>query len=165
MKHLTQAFLLCFIVIYTQAQDTFTGNVIAVLDGNTLQVTDHYNDTLTLKLDGFESPELNQAFGEEAKSFTASKCLHQSANIVLLGKDRFGNDKAEVILEDDQNLGEALLHAGLAWYHVKGQADNNLTKIHHENKINKIGLWTQESPLEPWIYRRQQTMTKPKLSY
>ncbi len=165
MKHLIVFVLFGIICIYSKAQNNFEGNVVEVIDGNTMRVIDNYNDTITIKLKSFDSPELNQAFGEEARAFTADKCLHKKAKIELLGKDRFGNDMATVTSEDNEDLGMALLKSGLAWYNVKGTADETLENIQNTNITNNVGLWAQENPLEPWIYRRQQTMTKPKLSY
>ncbi|NJM26779.1 MAG: hypothetical protein HC859_16200 [Bacteroidia bacterium] len=51
-----------------QANESITGSVVAVVDGNTLQVKSG-NDTYTILLWGIDSPELAQSYGGEAKKY------------------------------------------------------------------------------------------------
>lgn len=166
MKQFFKVITLCIICFQSYAQQEFEGKVTSIIDGNTLQVIDNYQDTITVILKGIDSPEMNQDYGDDAKAFTTKKCLGNIVKITLFGKDRFGNDMASVIIvRTNEDLGIALLKAGLAWYHHKAEKDVALANYETCSRDNKIGLWKTENPLEPWIFRRQQTMIRPKLSY
>ena len=146
------------------AQDQFSGKVVGVSDGNTLIVIDNYQDTLNVILGGIDCPEINQEMGQAAKAYTAKYCLEKTVNVDLLGKDRYGNDIANITI-NSTNLSKSLLEAGLAWYYPKNKGETALETIEKSARFRKVGLWAGENPVEPWVFRRQQSMLTPKLSY
>ena len=153
-----------FLVIHSFAQDRFSGKVVDVLDGNTLLVIDNYKDTISVILKSIDCPELNQEMGVKAKTYTATHCLGLIVGVELFGKDRFGNDIASITV-NDSDLSKSLLEAGLAWYYQKNKGDVALETVEKCSRSKKIGIWETEDPVEPWIFRRQQSMLTPKLSY
>lgn len=159
-------FFLYFILSLSQssAQERFSGKVVAVSDGNTLQIIDSYQDTINVVLKSIDCPELNQEMGEAARGYTAKRCLGLTVGVELFGKDRFGNDIASLTI-NKTDLSKSLLEAGLAWYYHKNRGDTALAPIEQAARSEKVGIWAAESPVEPWVFRRQQSMVMPKLSY
>ena len=164
MNRLVIVLFLNFIVLQSYGQGQFSGKVVDVLDGNTLLVIDNYKDTISVILKSIDCPELSQEMGEAAKSYTKLQCLGSNVDVELFGKDRHGNDIANITVSDT-NLSQSLLEAGLAWYYHKNKGDVALEAVEKCSRSKKIGIWEAENPVEPWIFRRQQSMLTPKLSY
>ena len=154
-------FTLCS-VFQVIAQDELTGKVISVLDGNTLEVATGSNENYKLVLAGIDSPELTQEYGDKAKKFLDRLLGDKEVEFQIRGKDRWGNHLA-VVLVDGVDPRVALLKEGLAWTAEKNpdpELENHRLTAQEKGK----GLWKEEDPTPPWIFRRQQTMLQPKSS-
>ncbi|HEY8936296.1 MAG TPA: thermonuclease family protein [Cyclobacteriaceae bacterium] len=148
---------------YTLASEEITGKVISVIDGNTLEILSSANETHKVMLAGIDSPELQQEFGDKAKKFLEKITLEKSVTVKMVGKDRWGNYLAEVVVEGKFDPRVELLKEGLAWTAERNplpELEEYRTKAQEKGK----GLWKQNDPTPPWIYRRQQTMLQPKSS-
>ena len=67
---------------------------------------------IEVRLDGIDCPELAQAFGRKAKSFTSGLVFGKAVRLVGKGKDRYGRELAEVFLPDGRSLNRELVAAG-----------------------------------------------------
>jgi micrococcal nuclease len=139
------------------------GKVIAVIDGNTLQVQGSDNQTYNILLAGIDSPELGQDFGPEAKKFLEKMILGKNVTVSFKGKDRLGNSLAEVRINGKKDPRLELLKEGLAWTEEKNPLPDLETQRSWAQSKNK-GLWKRDNPTPPWIYRREQTMLQRKSS-
>lgn len=138
------------------------GKVVAVIDGNTIEVLSKDNESYKIVLEGVDSPELTQEYGMEAKRYLEKILLKKDVNVQFKGKDRKGNHIA-VVLKGEVDPRIELLKQGLAWTSEKDpipNLENYRTTAQQQGK----GLWREENPIPPWIYRRQQSMMQPKSS-
>ncbi len=51
-----------------------------------------------------------------------------------------------------------MVKQGMAWHFKKYSKDLTYTKLEAEARRNKIGLWRDPNPVEPWAWR-----SKPKI--
>ncbi len=137
--------------------------VISVIDGNTIEMIADDNETYTIMLYGIDSPELGQEFGEQAKKFLEKRILNKKVNVNIQGKDRWGNRLGIVLIEGTVDPRYELLEAGLAWTAERNPIQD-LETIRETARNKGKGLWKEQDPTPPWIYRRQQTMTQFKSS-
>ena len=153
--------VLFFVTVRGNEQD-ISGVVVAVLDGNTLEIK---SDTETVKvmLYGIDSPELGQEYGEEARLFLEKKLLKKCVTVKIQGMDRKGNYLGVVILKKDIDPRVDLLKNGLAWTAEKDPLPA-LEQYKTSAKQKGVGLWQQQEPTPPWTFRRQQSMIRPKSS-
>jgi len=148
-------------IVFAQTyQDDFEGKVVEVIDGNTIEVLTKDDERIKVMLKMADCPEISQEFGEEAMSFTKDLVYKKKVTVEMKGKDRWGNKLAVIKLRNGKILHEELLKNGLAWASDKGADD--LGQLEASAKQSKTGLWTAEDPTPPWVYRRKQTMLKPK---
>jgi len=140
--------------------DIYQGKVIAVEDGNTIEVETKEEGVIKVMLSEADCPELTQQFGEEAKAFTEDLVYKKKVIVEMKGKDRWGNKLAVIKLKNGKTLHEELIKNGLAWPPVKSASQ--LASLAEQAKSKKEGLWSAEDPMEPWVYRRKQTMLQPK---
>lgn len=162
MKSIGFALLGLLLSSVVMKAEVISGTVVAVIDGNTVQVYTSDNETYKILLYGIDCPELGQEFGEKAKMFLEKLALNKSVNAEIQGKDRWGNRLA-VILIDGKDPRETLLQEGLAWTAERSPIEA-LEAIKEKSKQKGRGLWKEQDPTPPWVYRRQQTMTQPKSS-
>lgn len=140
--------------------DTYQGKVISVEDGNTIEVETKEEGVIKVMLSEADCPELTQEFGQEAKAFTEDLIYKKKVIVEMKGKDRWGNKLAVIKLKNGKILHEELIKNGLAWPAIKSASQ--LASLAEQAKSKKEGLWSKEDPMEPWVYRRKQTMLQAK---
>lgn len=143
------------------ATESIVGEVTAIHDGNTIEVSTKNKEVYRVVLMGIDCPELPQAYGSEAKDFLSQWLLHQEVKVEIHGKDRFRNYVGVVLVDEGEDVRLALLQEGLAWA-CEPEATPELAVIQQEAARNKKGLWRDEAAVAPWIFRRQQTMFEAK---
>lgn len=140
--------------------NTVRGKVVSVVDGNTLEVISTEQETYRIVLAGIDCPEEGQPYAEQAKKFLEESLLRKSVDVKLLGKDRWGNYLGEIMITKVE-VNTELVKRGLAWCNEKNTPEN-LKALEQQAREQRIGLWQEENPTAPWIYRRQQSMLQPK---
>lgn len=69
----------------------FTGKVVGVIDGDTIDVL-HNGQAERIRLAGIDCPEKGQAFGKKAKDFTSSHAFGKQVTVKAHKKDRDGQN-------------------------------------------------------------------------
>ena len=147
--------LICPILVFSQ---TFTAKVIRVVDGDSVNVISLLEkEELKLRLYGIDAPEWKQAYGKDSKD--ALKGLlepNTEISVKVLDKDRYGRLICELHLDNkDISVNEWMVSEGHAWHYVKYAPDDMKLQLAEENaRKNKLGLWSFETPIPPWDYRR-----------
>ena len=136
--------------------------VTKVIDGNTLEIMTEGKDTFNVVLKDIDCPEIGQQFGDEAKKLTEKFLLKKNIIILVSGKDRWGNRLVDVTLSNGKDINEELLKNGYAWHNTKLSSSAKLKSLETGAKNQKKGLWENDNPTPPWIFRRQQTMMVAK---
>jgi len=160
--------LLILLAVLALSANGFAGNglngkVTSVIDGNTFEMVTDDNESYKIMLYGIDSPELGQEFGEKAKKFFEKMILNKKVNVTIQGKDRWGNRLGIVLIEGTVDPRYDLLETGLACT-VERDPIQELEAIKEKARAKGKGLWKDQDPTPPWIYRRQQTLTQLKSS-
>ncbi|UVT19005.1 MAG: thermonuclease family protein [Nitrospira sp.] len=133
----------------------FKGKVIAVLDGDTIEVL-HNKKAERVRLNGIDCPEKKQAFGTRAKQATSTLSFGQTVTVQRTGKDRYGRTLATVILRDAKNLNHELVKEGWCWWYRRYAPDYaTLQALEAEARQAKKGLWVDANPVPPWEWRKK----------
>ncbi|MEQ8478427.1 thermonuclease family protein [Fulvivirga sp.] len=156
---ITSLLFFIFISASTIAQ-TFTGKVVNIIDGNTFEIIDDYDEVTKFMLSEVDCPELGQQLSEEAKVFSEQLILKKKVGVTVKGKDMWGNKLVVIELKNGDLLHEMLIREGLAWASRKAEA--KVAELEGKAKTDKKGIWAMAEPTPPWIYRRQQTMSQAK---
>ena len=146
---------------FALAYEEITGRVTAVIDGATVEVAGNDKQVYKIRLTGIDSPELTQEYGSEAREFLEKLALEKDVQVKITGKDRWGRYLGEMMIDGKTDPRIELLKRGLAWTSEKSPLpalEEYRVKAQQKGK----GLWKQNDPTPPWIYRRQQSMLQPK---
>ena len=144
-------------------EEVVAGKVVSVIDGNTVEVTTTDNESYRIIFHGIDCPEVEQEFGEKARRFLEKLILDKNVTVQFQGKDRWGNRLAIVLIEGEIDPRMELLEQGLAWTAERNPIQE-LEVVRMQAQEKGKGLWKEENPTPPWIFRRQQTMLQPKSS-
>ena len=148
--------LLCPILLFAEE---FMAKVIRVVDGDSVNVLRlPEKEELKLRLYGIDAPEWKQAYGKESKD--ALKGLlgaNREIIVKVLDKDRYGRLICKLLLNsEDISVNEWMVSEGNAWHYVKyAPNDMNLQSAEENARNNKLGLWSYESPIPPWEFRKK----------
>ena len=144
-----------------RANDVSGARVISVVDGNTLEVMGSDNEVKKVVLEGIDSPELEQAYGDKAKKFLEKLVLEKNVTVKLTGKDRKGNYLGIVTIGEKTDARIELLKEGLAWTAERNPVPE-LESYRRKAEEKGKGLWKEGNQTPPWIFRRQQSMLEAK---
>lgn len=134
---------------------SFTGKVITVLDGDTIDVL-HNNKPERIRLHGIDAPEKGMPFAQAAKECVLDMAALKVVTVEVRDTDKYGRTVGEVILPDGRNLNRDIIKAGYAWWYRKYSSDASLGELEESARIARRGLWRDPKPVPPWEWRAEQ---------
>jgi micrococcal nuclease len=146
--------LVCLTLFVAPAWADFTGKVITILDGDTIEVLDG-RQPRQIRLKGIDCPEFDQRFGVRAKQATTNMAFGKYVLVRAVGFDDYGRTLREVILPDGRSLNRELLRSGLAWWYRRYSEDFSFGQLEAAAQAERLGLWEDPNPVPPWDWRRQ----------
>jgi endonuclease YncB( thermonuclease family) len=156
--------LLRLVVVYTTAlflptslvlAADFTGPVVSVLDGDTIEVL-HSQRPERIRLSGIDCPEKGQAYGKRAKQAASELVFGKEITLQTHGKDKYGRTIADVILLDGTNVNHTLVKEGWCWWYRKyAPGDTTLKSLESEAGEAKRGLLAESRPVPPREWRKR----------
>lgn len=130
------------------------GQVVRVLDGDTIEVLQTNHERSRIRLDGIDAPEKKQDFGQRSRQFLSSQLAQQFVTITGDEVDRYGRLLGTVWL-NGQDINLLQVQSGMAWaYRYQGKASNSAyLAMEKEARKQRKGLWTDPTAVEPWKWR------------
>jgi len=81
-----------------RAPATVTGKVVSVHDGDTVTVRTDDGQTLKVRLQGIDAPELRQPFGSRSRDELSALVKGKPVTLIEHGRDKYGRTLANVIV-------------------------------------------------------------------
>ena len=137
--------------------------VARVVDGDSLRVVQQHR-SLEVRLWGIDAPEHGQRYADAAKS--QCRRLVEGRTIVLRRKyvDRYGRIVA-LVWVDGRLLNRELVRQGTVWVHDR-YCDEAVcaawNDLEQEARLRRIGLWRDDSPVAPWVWKGRQRSGRPR---
>ena len=149
------AILLTFLLAHSALAGEFTGQVVGVLDGDTLEVLNGHH-TERIRLSGIDCPEKGQAYGQKAKQAASALVFGKEVTFQIFGKDKYRRTIADVRLPDGSNVNHALVKEGWCWWYRKyAPVNTTLERLEAEARESRMGLWADPHPVPPWEWRKR----------
>lgn len=152
----TAVFVLWLSFIGSAAATLLQGEVIRVLDGDTVELLDTSKNTYRIRLANIDAPEKSQSFSEVSRQALASFVFRKPTTVHKQGVDRYGR-VIGVLVVDGVNVNAQMVHQGLAWVYTQYNKDSTLVELQQDAKARKAGLWTDPDPIAPWDYRARRS--------
>ena len=158
-RKLTYLILFCLSCSVNAEPQTITGKAIKVLAGDLIVFQDEANKKYTVRLEGIDAPEKDQAFGQRA-SQKLNNLLSLSGyqvEIMYEHKDRKGYLIATVYPfpkeKETVSFNKILVEHGYAWAYRKYSMD--YVSDEEAARKQKKGLWAKANAVAPWDWRKQ----------
>lgn len=119
-------FLFLLITSLNSHSEDWTGKVIGVHDGDTLEIL-YLGKGEKIRLVEIDAPELGQEFGRKSKQSLSDLCFGKDAKVIVSGKDKYNRNLGRVYCEGvDANFWQ--IQKGMAWFYTKYGNDEILKK-------------------------------------
>ncbi len=139
----------------------FTGKVVSVKDGDTVEVMRN-GKAVRVRLTGIDAPERKQAYGEAAKRRLSDRVFGKLVRVEERGEDRYQRVLGRILLGDeDINLEQ--ISSGFAWHYSQYAKNQPVMEARMyqaaQEKAQKAkqGLWQEKDAIPPWEFRRKKT--------
>jgi endonuclease YncB( thermonuclease family) len=132
---------------------SFCSVISSVIDGDTVKVI-FSNRTHTIRLFGIDAPETMQRYGRASTLYARALLQYQTVTVRVYGGDRYGRLIGDITLQDGARFANFMVASGSAWwYRQYAGKDKVLHILEHQARDAKLGLWADEKPIAPWIWR------------
>lgn len=152
-------FLFFFLVGISAKGEKLQGNIISVIDGDTVILLDNKQQQHKIRLDKIDAPELGhgkdkpgQHFGMESKESLLNLIYGQEVRANCKDRDRYGRLLCTLWL-GSMNVNLEQVRRGMAWVYRKYCNDPYYYLTEDEARRAKRGLWQSSDAMAPWEYR------------
>ena len=160
--------LLCALTALARA-GVIQGQVVGVVDGDTITVLDATRSQHRIRLQGIDAPESHQAFGARSKQQLSDLVFAKEVSVEWEKRDRYGRVLGKV-LAGGRDACLAQVRAGMAWHYKYYQEEQSpedrrlYAEAEREARAARRGLWAEPDPVPPWDFRRGgRSATRPSL--
>lgn len=153
MLNLFQLLLFVILLPSISSAYSFTGQVVKVSDGDTIQVM-HNSKAEKVRLAEIDCPEKGQPYGNAAKKYVLDLAAQEIVTVEVQTKDRYGRTVGEVFFPDGRSLNREIVKAGYGWWYRKYSSNVSLGQLEEDARKANRGLWQDKDPVPPWEWRR-----------
>jgi len=155
MKHILGLLIFGCVVTVAHAEQ-FTGKVNIVIDGDTVMVKRKGAAPVKVRLVEIDAPEMSQPGGMDSKQSLSSMVLHKQVSVESDTVDSYGRLLAHLKI-DGLDVNAEQIRLGMAWEYSNFHRNHELKQLQKEAKQEKRGLWAENDPVPPWVWRKQHT--------
>ncbi len=149
------AALLCILLTRAALAADYSGLVVSVPDGDTIEVL-HNRHPERIRLSGIDCPEKGQQYGHQAMQATSEMVFGKEVLLQTHGRDRSGRVLADVRLPDGTHVNHTLVKNGWCWwYRQYAPRNTELARLEKHAREAKKGLWKGQTPIPPWQWRKR----------
>jgi|WetSurMetagenome_2_1015567.scaffolds.fasta_scaffold04315_6 micrococcal nuclease len=149
MKKLLLVILTSVVVCATVVAQA--GKIVKIIDGDTFDLQTEAS-VIRVRIWGIDAPEKLQDYGLISSKWLSLQ-LSDTCHIVVCSKDRYGRAIARVYI-GSRDIGLESVKCGMAWVYTAYTKDRQYQAAMGKARFLKAGLWSQQSPIAPWLFRK-----------
>ncbi|HEY9280569.1 MAG TPA: thermonuclease family protein [Eoetvoesiella sp.] len=142
-----------------------TGRVVQVADGDTFTLlTDGRQHRV--RLASIDAPETTkdrkqpgQPMAQRSKEALSHLIAGKTVDLSCYERDHYQRNICDVRLPDGSTANQQQVATGMAWANMEGRGkymrDPKLPALEDQARRDKLGLWRDGSPVQPWVWRYQ----------
>lgn len=137
--------------------DTITGNVVGIIDGDTLTILDAKKRRYRIRLAEIDAPERKQAFGARSRQSLSALCFKKDAQVEWQNKEANNRYVGRITCAGTDAAAEQV-RRGMAWVSPRfTKPGSPLYELESYARLRRVGLWgAQQAPVPPWEWRAAQ---------
>lgn len=153
--------------IVSHAEKVF-GHVIEVSSGDKLTLLDTTHTIHKVRLIGIDAPESSQPYGKQSRDSLFSQVYGKKV-VVITYERNYSNLLIGKVFLNKKEINLQQIRHGMAWAsynYVKElsfEDQNTYLVSQSQAKIKRMGLWRDNCPIEPWVFRHKCCPKQTKL--
>lgn len=136
--------------------------VAEVIDGDTIIVADESKVRYRIRIQSIDAPELQQAFGKDARQHLADLLEGKAVDLTFYGANNLDRNALSVakVFIGGRDASYEQLEAGLAWFLAEDRMIQSVEdyEMYKELELSarqaKRGLWQADAPQSPSQYKQ-----------
>ena len=144
----------------TTPQQTLTGVVSRVVDGDTVWIKDEHGALVKVRLLGMDAPEICQAGGPEARDALKRRVLGRAVTVSFQYRDDYGRTLGRVY-QDGEDLGRWMVGKGHAWSYGYRRSPGPYASEQASAKTAGLGLFGDADAQTPRSFRKSHPSCYP----
>ena len=127
--------------------------ILNVIDGDTVSAESE-GIRIKIRLSEIDAPEMGQPFGTNSKK-CLSELIRENSGLKFKsdGLDGYGRSLGW-LMADQINLNYEMVKRGCAWVYDRYVVDKTIYSFQNGARLKNLGLWKSQSPMPPWVWRR-----------
>lgn len=135
--------------------EVYSAFVIKVEDGDTLRLSVTGGvEAVRCRLAGIDAPEKGQSFAEVARARLTELVEKKNVTFTDVGPDKYRRRLGRITLEDGTDVNLEMVREGYAWHLSHFLTNETYKAVQKEAREARRGLWIEDKPIEPRIYRK-----------
>jgi micrococcal nuclease len=130
----------------------YSAEITYFYDGDTVKIKDGSYE-YKLRLTDIDAPERNQTYGKKSRRALMDFCADASIFVAISGTDKYKRRLGKLLC-NKQDVSIHMVKNGHAWFNRRYSMDYMLALQEDEARKNKLGLWLDEKPMPPWVWRK-----------
>lgn len=159
--------------LFPARAENLAGKVVEVTSGDSVVIEDKPGSRHRIRLFAIAAPESRQPYAAESRRALADLLQGKRVIVEKIREDTYGRKIGKLLTAPAQcascapsrDAALAQIEAGLAWWF----RDERYAQTLHDQgyyeyaefdaRTRRIGLWRDESPIEPWEWRKRKGVT------
>ncbi len=150
--------LCCCLLVLGAHAETFTAKVIVVMDGDTVMVL-RDGKKVKIRLANIDAPEKAQAYGKQSRESLQEMVGRKQVQIDSRAMDQYGRTIGLISVEGI-DVNREQVRRGMAWEYSHYHSDQTYIDLQSEAQRAHRGLWSQNNPQPPWLWRKSHPSAK-----
>ena len=150
MKRILYALATAWILVCSLP--VFALEITYFYDGDTVKIDDAGYE-YRLRITDIDAPERNQTYGLKSRRALMDFCAEANIYVAISGTDKYGR-KLGKLLCNQQDVSKHMVKYGHAWFNNHYSMDYTLDLAEQDARKNKLGLWEDQQPTPPWVWRK-----------
>jgi len=155
LRWLSCLLLVVLLLVLTDTARAWQGEVIKVLDGDSLVVR-RGKKKVEIRLYGIDAPEYRQRYALVARTNLSRLLRGHQVEVERMDVDDYGREVA-LVRQQGVLVNEELVRLGAAWVYPRYcRAEpycSRWRELEQEARRERRGLWLDKSPQPPWDWR------------
>ena len=131
--------------------EALSGKIIGIADGDTVTLLVELTPVV-IRVYGIDAPEASQPYSQQAKRLLTARVGGKNAEVQVKSRAKDGTLIGNIQV-GKLNVAQNMVRAGMAWHVPEENDDPALAKIEAAARRSKRGLWKDQEPVAPWVWR------------
>lgn len=126
-------------------------SILYFYDGDSVKIMDGSIE-YKLRINHIDAPERNQAYGKKSRRALMQLCKDATIEVVITSTDQYQRQLGDLYC-NQQDVSTYMISNGYAWFYKRYSKRKALAQVEENARKSKLGLWQDDQPIPPWVWR------------